>query len=199
MLQSSAISAMNQDQLPTIKSKRVLLRRITEADLDALFMIFSDPQVMRYWSTPPLADMNAARELLSEIQDSVRQGTFLKWGIARLSDDLLIGTATIYNLDLSNGRAEIGYALGRAHWGRGYMSETLNAMLGYAFDELHLRRLEADADPRNAASIRSLERLGFQQEGYLRERWNVDGEIQDALFFGLLKREWVKSEQNTEC
>ncbi len=183
---------MNQDQLPTIKAKRVQLRPITDEDLDALYLIFSDPQVMRYWSTPPLADMDAARALLNDIQDTVRQGTFLKWGIARLSDNLLIGTTTIYNLDLSNDRAEIGYALGRAHWGRGYMQETLNAMLGHAFEEMNLRRLEADVDPRNTASIRSLERLGFRQEGYLRERWNVDGEIQDALFFGLLKREWVK-------
>ncbi len=192
MLQSSAISVMNQDPLPTIKAERVLLRRITDEDLDALFTVFSDPQVMRYWSTPPLVDMNAARELLSEIHDSARQGTFLKWGIARISDNLLIGTATIYNLDLSNGRAEIGYALGREHWGHGYMNETLNALLGYAFEELNLRRLEADVDPRNAASIRSLERLGFKKEGFLRERWHIAGEIQDALFFGLIKREWVR-------
>ncbi len=194
MLQSRATDAMNLNQLPTIKAQRVLLRPITDADLDALYSIFSDPQVMRYWSTPPLVDMNAARELLREIHESAQQGTFLKWGIARISDNLLIGTATVYNLDLSNGRAEIGYALGREHWGHGYMNETLNALLGYAFEELNLRRLEADVDPRNAASIRSLERLGFKKEGFLRERWHIAGEIQDALFFGLIKREWVREQ-----
>jgi RimJ/RimL family protein N-acetyltransferase len=55
-----------------------------------------------------------------------------------------------------------------------------------------LRRLEADVDPRNTASIHTLERLGFQREGFLRERWQVNGEIQDALFYGLLRREWLK-------
>jgi RimJ/RimL family protein N-acetyltransferase len=45
-------------------------------------------------------------------------------------------------------------------------------------------------DPRNAASIRTLERLGFQREGYLRERWQVNGETQDALFYGLLRPDW---------
>jgi RimJ/RimL family protein N-acetyltransferase len=66
-------------------------------------------------------------------------------------------------------------------------------LLAYAFDELDLRRIEADVDPRNAASIRTLERLGFRREGYLRERWRVNGEVQDALFYGLLRREWRNS------
>ena len=62
----------------------------------------------------------------------------------------------------------------------------------YAFEVLDLHRIEADVDPRNAASIRTLERLGFQREGYLRERWQVNGEIQDALFYGLLRPDWGK-------
>lgn len=183
---------MDDKQIPTIAASRVLLRLITDEDLEALYSIFSDPQVMRYWSTPPLIGMDAARKLLNEIHVAVGKGTIRKWGIARQSDNLLIGTATIYNHDPDNRRAEIGYALGREHWGQGYMNETLNALLEYAFGTLHLRRLEADVDPRNAASIRALERLGFRQEGYLRERWNVDGGIQDAVFLGLLEREWIK-------
>ena len=182
-------------KLPTIRAERLSLRAIRSEDLDALFSVFSDPLVMRYWSTPPLADRAAAQDLLDEIQEFCRQGTFLKWAIARLDDDLLMGTTTLYNLDVSNGRAEIGYALGQAHWGKGYMNEALNTLLGYAFREMKLRRLEADVDPRNTASIRSLERLGFRQEGYLRERWNVGGEIQDALFFGLLEREWKNKDE----
>ena len=63
-------------------------------------------------------------------------------------------------------------------------------LLDFAFRDLGLRRLEADVDPRNAASIRSLERLAFRREGYLRERWCVGGEVQDAIFYGLLRREW---------
>ena len=61
----------------------------------------------------------------------------------------------------------------------------------FAFEELGLRRIEADVDPRNEASIRLLERLGFQREGYLRERWLVDQEINDTVFYGLLRREWL--------
>ena len=97
-----------------------------------------------------------------------------------------------FNLDLAQGRAEIGYAQALAYWGKGYINEALQALLSYAFEEMKLRRLEADVDPRNVASIKTLERLGFEREGYLRERWHVGGEIQDALFYGLLKRQWVR-------
>ena len=177
---------------PTIDANRISLRWISNQDVDALYDIFSDPEVMRYWSTPPLPDRAAAVDLMNEIQEGFRQQTLLKWGIARRTDDALIGTTTLYNLDFSNRRAEMGYALGREHWGQGYMAEALQALLAYCFEVLDLRRIEADVDPRNSASIQTLERLGFQREGFLRERWEVDGEIQDALFYGLLREEWKR-------
>src|SRR5258705_2982298 len=169
---------MLQKPLPTINPTRVCWRWMSQTDIDPLFTIFSDPRVTRYWSTPPLTDRGAAVTLLDEIQNSNRQNTMMKWGVALLANDLLIGTVTLFNLDLSNGRAELGYALGRKHWGNGYMQEALQALLSYAFDVLNFRRLEADVDLRNAASIRTLERLGFRREGFLRERWHVNREIQ---------------------
>lgn len=181
---------MAWERLPTIEAGRVILRWISEEDVDALYAIFSNPEVMRYWSTTPLLDKDAATALLTDIHDSFNRRTLMKWGVARRDNDELIGTATLFNLDLTHRRAEVGYALGRAYWGKGYIQEALQALLAYAFGELGLHRIEADVDPRNAASIRTLERLGFQREGYLRERWQVGGEIQDGLFYGLLRPDW---------
>jgi len=181
---------MDWTRLPTINASRVSLRWISEEDVDALYRIFSHAEVMRYWGTPPLADRDAAVRLVQEIHDGFRGHTNMKWGIVRRTDDVLIGTATLFNLNLDNRRAEIGYGLDRAHWGKGYMNEALKALLTYAFEELGLHRIEADVDPRNSASIRTIERLGFQREGYLRERWQVNGEIQDTVFYGLLRPEW---------
>lgn len=178
------------DSLPIIDAPRVRLRTIAEDEVDAIYRIFSNPEVMRYWGTQPLANRQAAVDLIEEIQEGFRRQASLKWGIAKLSDNELIGTATLYNLDLSNRRCELGYCLDRAEWGKGYIQEALHEVLGYAFNTLGLHRIEADVDPRNIGSIRTLEKLGFQQEGYLRERWQVNGEIQDALFFGLLGPEW---------
>ena len=183
---------MNWQTLPTISTTRLTLRWIADEDVDAIFAIFTNPEVMRYWSTPPLANRAAAVALVEEIHDNVERQLMLKWGVARRSDNLVIGTTTLYNIDFNSRRAEIGYALGREHWGQGYMHEALQGLLAYCFEKLNFRRLEADVDPRNTASIQTLERLGFQREGNLRERWEVDGEIQDALFYGLLRREWKK-------
>jgi len=179
--------------LPTIETERVRLRTMVDQDIDALFTIFSNPEVMRYWSFTPLVDREAAAGLLAQTRELFEQRTMMKWGVALRENDELIGTATLIHPDLTHHRVEIGYALARAHWGNGYISEALRALLEYAFKELAMHRIEADVDPRNAASIKTLERLGFQREGYLRERWHVGGEIQDALFYGLLRPEWEVS------
>jgi ribosomal-protein-alanine N-acetyltransferase len=70
------------------------------------------------------------------------------------------------------------------------MREVLTRLFDFAFDELRIHRIEADVDPRNDASMGLLERLGFRREGYLRERWFVNDEIQDAAFLGLLAPDW---------
>lgn len=183
---------MNSNTLPVITTPRVVLRWISEDDIDGLYDVFSDPQVMRYWSSGPLANREAAAAMQREIAAGNENNTMMKWGLALRDSNYVIGTTTLFNLNLDNGRAEIGYAMGRSHWGKGYMNEALSALVSHAFEVMQLRRLEADVDPRNAASIRTLERLGFQREGFLRERWHVEGEIQDALFYGLLRREWIK-------
>lgn len=168
------------------------MRWASEDDVDALYEIFSDPRVMRYWSSGPLANREAAAAMQREIVQNNLSDTQMKWGLALRDTNTLIGTVTLFNLSRSNGRAEIGYAMGSAYWGKGYMNEALTGLIVHAFDVMNFRRLEADVDPRNNASIRTLERLGFQREGFLRERWHVGGELQDAYFYGLLKREWQR-------
>ena len=184
------------ESLPTLNTKRMRLRWLTDADVDALYRIFSHPEVVRYWGAPALANREAAEALLAEIQENFRRRTSLKWGVAELQTDRIIGTVTLFNLNFDNKRAEIGYGLDNAYWRQGYVSEALDALLSYAFDELQLHRLEADVDPRNVGSIRTLEKLGFQREGLMRERWQVNGEIQDALFYGLLRPEWEAERRN---
>jgi len=179
--------------LPTIDTERLSLRSISHNDLDDIYEIFADPEVMRYWSSPPLPDKEAAGKLITEIHELFLRHTMLKWGVTLPSENKLIGTVTLYQPDFTHHRVELGYALGKSHWGRGYMGEALHAVLNYAFSELEMHRIEADVDPRNASSVKTLERLGFECEGYLRERWQAAGEIQDALFFGLLRSDWQGS------
>jgi RimJ/RimL family protein N-acetyltransferase len=178
------------DRLPTLEGARLRLRWLVQEDAVALYQVFSNVEAMRYWSHPPFTRPEQATELVAEIHRCFAARSLFQWGIARRHDDRVVGTCTLSSLDRNNGRAELGYALGWAHWGQGWMAEALTTLIDFACGELGLRRLEADVDPRNERSIRSLERLGFHREGYLRERWVVGGEVQDSALYALLKREW---------
>jgi RimJ/RimL family protein N-acetyltransferase len=176
--------------LPTLTAGRVTLRWLVPSDVDALYEVFSNADVMRYWARPPFTDVSEARDLLAVIERSFAEKSRFQWGIVRPEDDRVIGTCTLSSVNAANLRAELGYALLPAHWGQGLMRAALERLLDFAFRELGMRRLEADVDPNNARSMATVERLGFQREGYLRERWFVGGEPQDTVFYGLLRREW---------
>lgn len=173
-----------------ISTDTLTLRFLREADLSEAYDIFSHPEVMRYWSYPPWTDRSQAERWLINIQEGYRSGDALQLGIERRTDHILLGTCSIFQFHVASRRAEIGYALGRPYWGLGYMNQALQALLSYAFQTRDLNRLEADIDPRNLASAKTLERLGFQKEGHLRERWIVNDEISDTYLYGLLRREW---------
>jgi [ribosomal protein S5]-alanine N-acetyltransferase len=178
------------EQLPTLDAPRVRLRWLTETDIDALYAVFSDRQMMRYWSSPAMTKRQEAEDYLRRIHEGFAGKSLFQWGVELKQEPQVIGTCTLFHIDPANAKAELGYCLGSAHWGKGHMSEALTALLDFAFATLKLRRLEADVDPRNESSLRLLDKLGFRREGLLRERWNVAGEIQDTVFCGLLAREW---------
>ncbi len=176
----------------TLLTERLTIRLLTESDVPALFGIFSHAEVMRYWSYPAWTDIAQSRRMVLDCQEGYRTGSAWQLGIERRADSLLIGTCTLHSFHVASRRAEIGYALGRPYWGSGYMCEALGALLNYAFHTLNLNRLEADIDPRNHASAKILERLGFTREGHMRERWIVNGEVEDTWWYGLLRREWFE-------
>lgn len=175
---------------PVLAAERLVLRRLRAGDAAQVLEVFGDPEVMRYWSTPPLKDLDEAQALIHQIDELFRAKTLFQWGIALRPADAIAGTVTLFQLDLEHRRGEIGFALGKRHWGRGIASEAVGRLIRLAFDELDLHRIEADADPRNERSLRLLERQGFRREGLLRERYHVGGETQDTVFLGLLRREW---------
>jgi Acetyltransferases, including N-acetylases of ribosomal proteins len=174
----------------TLQTPRLRTRLLVETDAPALLEMYADPAVMRYWSHAPWTGLEQVEQLLVRDRATREEGSGLRLGLEHRADRRIIGTLALFHLDPPNRRAEIGYALVRAYWGQGLMHEALLAFVGYLFDDFGLHRLEADIDPRNLASARSLERLGFRREGLLRERWIVDGEVSDTALYGLLAHEW---------
>jgi [ribosomal protein S5]-alanine N-acetyltransferase len=175
---------------PILNTPRLALRPLTEGDVPALFAIFKDPEAMRYWANPAMIEMAEAESLLREIQRHAEAETLFQWGIVRREEDLVIGTCTLFRINREHRRGELGYILRRDLWGYGFATEALTALVDHSFATLGLHRVEADIDPRNAGSIRLVERLGFKKEGHLRERYFVAGDIQDSVIYGLLAPDW---------
>lgn len=174
-----------------IETPRLRLRAAREDDAPALLEVFADNEVTRYWSSQPWTEIAQARERIARDLQGLQSGADLVLMIERMEDQRLLGRCTLFRIDHSCRRAEVGYALTRQAWGQGYITEALQSLLRYGFEQLELNRVEADVDPRNTASMRVLQRLGFQQEGLLRERWIVAGEVSDSAMFGMLQREWA--------
>jgi RimJ/RimL family protein N-acetyltransferase len=175
-----------------IRTRRLELRPLREADVAALFDIHSDPAVMRYWDAPIWKNDERGRAMVAR-DLALTTRDYLRLGIGLAAGEKLLGTCALWRIDPQCRRAEIGYVLGARWWGEGYMREALSALLDYAFTELDLNRVEADTDPRNERSTRLLERLKFSKEGLFRERCIVDGEVSDAAMYGLLRREWSQA------
>jgi RimJ/RimL family protein N-acetyltransferase len=181
---------MNKLTETVLATPRLRLRWMAEDDAAAQYAIFSDPEVVRYWSSAPWTSLAQSEETIDRALAGYRDGSSLRFAVELPERPGLIGCVTLHKLDEQSRRCEIGYALARSHWGQGYATEAVRAALAYGFDTLALNRVEADIDPRNLPSARTLARLGFRKEGFMPERWIVGGEPADTDFYGLLKRYW---------
>ena len=173
-----------------LTTARLILRKPQPSDEAAQFAMHADPEVMRYFSEPPWTDASRATRQIAEDIAAFEKEEFFRFAVELKATGEYLGSSSLFSEHRQNRRAEIGYALGRPYWGRGYMHEALSALLEFAFVERDLNRLEADIDPHNTGSASALERQGFNKEGFLPERWIVGGQVSDSALYGLLRRTW---------
>jgi ribosomal-protein-alanine N-acetyltransferase len=175
---------------PILQTERLILRQLTMEDIDFIFQHFRDPRVTQYlMDEPPLEDYAQAKEII-EFYLEPEGKTYNRWGIVQKADNLLIGTCGYHKWSTAYCRAEIGYDLSPACWGQGYMTEALRAVIGNGFERMGLNRVDALVYTKNDASIHLLKKLGFKQEGLLRDYFCLDGNFYDHYLFALLQREW---------
>ncbi len=183
----------NLDLMPRFETDRLVLRQVDPVrDLEALFDLFADPEVARFTDTGPFDSIREAEEVMAWIVYIYDDKRGMRWAIAVAgAPERLIGTCGFNVWRRDNNSAEIGYDLAQQHWGRGLMSEALTPMLRFGFERMGLNRIEADVTVGNEGSARVLEKLGFREEGLLRQRGYWKGEYHDLRFFSLLREEWA--------
>lgn len=175
---------------PLLRTPRLQLRLVQAHDLPDLLAVNGDDEVTRflpYASWQSLADGQA---WLGRIQALHAAGDTLQFAMVHTDSGRTIGACLLFRHDPGSARAEVGYVLGRDHWGQGLAREAMQALVAWALGPCGLRRLEAEIDPLNQASARLLGVLGFQAEGLLRERWHSKGQTSDSQLWGLLRRDW---------
>lgn len=172
---------------PRFDSERLQIRMIQNSDIEELYEIYADPEVMKYWSHLPFTKRDQAKEMIADAEKAVKEGSSLRLAIIYKPEEKLIGTLSLFNFNESSRRAEVGYILSNRYWRKGLTTEALNVLITYSFHELNLNRLEADIDPDNIASAMLLQKCGFEHEGRLKERWIVNDIPSDSDIYGLLQ------------
>lgn len=172
---------------PPIATARLVIRFVREEDLPDLLAIHRSDEVTRYLPYTTWRGEGDARAWYERALKRHEDESAMQFVIALRDGGRVIGTCMLFRFEPASARAELGYVLGRDHWGRGYMREALGAFVAQAFGALGLRRIEAEIDPRNRASERVLQALGFEKEGQMRQRWQRKGEVADSAFYALLR------------
>jgi RimJ/RimL family protein N-acetyltransferase len=174
-----------------IGTGRLVLRRFRPSDAETLAAYRSDPDVARYQSWTAPVTLEQARVIVASLAagDPEQPGWF-QYAVERTEDRLHIGDVGVYLYE-NRRQAEIGFTLGPAYQGRGYAGEAVRAVLDHLFRVRGLHKVSAEADARNAASARLLERVGFTREGLRRSQTWIKGEWTDDLLYGLLADEWL--------
>lgn len=161
----------------SLETRRLLLRRHTRVDAPAMVGLLNDWEVARWLTAVP--HPYALRDALTWIAQSSRrwvEGEEYQFGIFDRADGALLGHAGVRLED--RGRVgELGYWLGRAHWGQGYATEAVVAVVRFGFDVLHLQRLWAGYLPENVRSLQVLSKAGLLPDGFVEQDFATLGRV----------------------
>jgi ribosomal-protein-alanine N-acetyltransferase len=181
---------------PSIETKSLVLKEITEEHEKDILLIFSDDEVMTYYDLDTITTIDEARNLIGRMRTGYEAKRYIRWGISKKENGNAIGTCGFYNFARQSSRAELGYILAKKYWKQGIMTEALEAIITFGFREMMLHRIEAFLDPDNIASKLLLAKLGFREEGYLRERDFIRGSYKNSLIYSVLKNDYLEIEQS---
>ena len=171
-----------------ITGQRVTLREFQPRDLDASMTVVGDPNVTQTLSFDARSRDDQAQHLAADIARAQTQPRPDYYLAVANHEDVLIGFVRIgLGRDHSG---ELGYALRRQDWGKGYAAEAATLMVDFGFRQLGLHRIQAACGPDNHASQRLLTRLRFIPEGRIRDHVFTNGGWRDSLLYSLLAHEW---------
>ena len=174
---------------PELLTANLRLRQLKPGDAEALFQIYSNAQVTKFYELETFRSVRDASALIASESARYEMGQAIRWGVAQFQNDIVIGTCGL-KVDSDNHSADLGYDLAQPYWRKGIMTEALTIVIRFAFMTLKANRIQALVVPENLASIKLLERLNFHREGRLRQAAYFKGRHRDMDCYSLLNDEW---------
>lgn len=175
--------------IPRLESERLILRAFCLYDVNIYFKLISEPKVLQGTDMPHPMDVSAIREWILSHSEYWKQRKDLFLLLTNKKNREILGSISLFTYEVHQ-KAEMGYWIAAAHWGKGYATEGCKTMLDYAFNTLNLHRMEANHLARNPQSGRVLEKVGFKYEGLHPDAYLKDGTFEDLMFYGLLKKDF---------
>ncbi len=179
---------INFKPFPVLETARLLLRKITNDDVEEILLLRGNPETMKYIPRPLAKTKENALEHIATIEDKIENNEGINWAITFKNNTKLIGIIGHYKIKPENYRSEIGYMLLPAFHGQGIMSEAINEVVNYGFNTLQLHSIEAVIDPRNFASEKILQKNKFVKEAHLLENEYYDGNFLDTVIYSKLNK-----------
>ena len=171
-----------------LQSDRLLLRQITAADINEIFELRSNKEVMKYIPRPLCVTQEDAMLHINMIQQKIEINEGINWAITLKNDDKLIGYIGHYRIKWEHFRSEIGYMILPEFNGKGIVTEAIKLLIDYGFNDMKMHSLEGVIDPENTASARVLEKNGFVKEAHFKENEFYDGKFLDTVIYSLVKK-----------
>jgi ribosomal-protein-alanine N-acetyltransferase len=180
----------NFSPFPNLETNRLNLRRLNSTDVNEILALRSNPEIMKFIPRPLITTKEEALEFISVMDTNVNNNNVINWAITTKEDDKLIGMIGFYRMKPENYRAEVGYILSAEFHGQGIITEALERIIQFGFDEMKLNSIEAVIDPENYGSEKVLLKNNFVKEGHFKEHTFFEGKFLDSVFYSLLKKNY---------
>lgn len=177
---------MNPFSVPILKSERLLLRKISIADLPNIYKGLSNPEVANFFGDS-YTTLKQTEEQLHWFKKLEKDKTGIWWAICSLDNKIFYGTGGFHELEKEHRKSEIGFWLLPEFWGQGIIKEAVQLICDFGFNTLHLNRIEAFVESDNLNCKHAMEKLKFIFEGTMRESELKDGKYISFDIFSKLR------------
>jgi ribosomal-protein-alanine N-acetyltransferase len=177
-------------ELPTLSTKRLILRKMALNDAGDMFEYASDPEVTKFTLWEHHGSKNDSVEFLKFVTNNYEKGEIENWGITLKETGRFIGTCGYFNWKPQHFSAEIQYTISKAYWSKGFMTEAVEEVIRFGFEEMMLNRIQAKCMVDNIGSERVMQKAEMKFEGIMRQGVFAKGKYHDLKVYSILKNEW---------